>query len=117
MGLKKAAVARLCLNSDIYRSMPEVCVRYLPAEGGALPAPLPIAPAAYTGGDIWLVEGSTGRDRLCTNYDATRQRCRMWAGVVMHHHTSAAPKKGLKQKHEDAVPTNTTASQPEKDKS
>ena len=25
MGLKKAAVARLCLNGDIYRAMPEVC--------------------------------------------------------------------------------------------
>jgi hypothetical protein len=31
MGLKKAAVARLCLNGDIYRAMPEVCDQYLPA--------------------------------------------------------------------------------------
>src|SRR3954452_2664483 len=30
MGLKKAAVARLCLNGEIYRAMPEVCVKYLP---------------------------------------------------------------------------------------
>ena len=30
MGLKKAAVARLCLNGDIYRAMPEVCRQYLP---------------------------------------------------------------------------------------
>ena len=30
MGLKKAAVARLCLNGDIYRAMPEVCHKYLP---------------------------------------------------------------------------------------
>ena len=30
MGLKKAAVARLCLNGDIYRAMPEVCDQYLP---------------------------------------------------------------------------------------
>ena len=30
MGLKKAAVARLCLNGDIYRAMPEVCDKYLP---------------------------------------------------------------------------------------
>ena len=35
MGLKKAAVARLCLNGDIYRAMPEVCDKYLPP-----PAPL-----------------------------------------------------------------------------
>ena len=30
MGLKKAAVARLCLNGDIYRAMPDVCAIYLP---------------------------------------------------------------------------------------
>ena len=30
MGLKKAAVARLCLTGDIYRAMPEVCDKYLP---------------------------------------------------------------------------------------
>src|SRR5215475_10530514 len=30
-GLKKAAVARLCLNPDINRAMPEVCVKYVPA--------------------------------------------------------------------------------------
>ena len=29
MGLKKAAVARLCLTGDIYRAMPEVCDKYL----------------------------------------------------------------------------------------
>src|ERR1700761_5043129 len=28
-GLKKAAVARLCLNPDVNRAMPEVCVQYL----------------------------------------------------------------------------------------
>src|ERR1700746_3744595 len=30
MGLKKAAVARLCLNPEIYRAMPDVCSIYLP---------------------------------------------------------------------------------------
>ena len=45
MGLKKAAVARLCLNGDIYRAMPEVCDQYLPppvpgypAGSGSIPA-------------------------------------------------------------------------------
>ena len=40
MGLKKAAVARLCLNGDIYRAMPEVCDQYLPqpAPGHSCPA-------------------------------------------------------------------------------
>ena len=85
MGLKKAAVARLCLNGDIYRAMPEVCVKYLP--------PLAQAEASeeqpYTGGDIWLVEGATGKNRLCNDYDVTRQLCRVWAHVA-HHST---PKK------------------------
>jgi hypothetical protein len=84
MGLKKAAVARLCINPDIYRSMPDICSTYLPSV-----APVAVvAPAAYetpyAGGEIWLVEGATGRDRLCMNYDATRQRCRVWAGAVNH---------------------------------
>src|SRR5215475_4023936 len=63
MGLKKAAVARLCLNGDIYRAMPEVCVQYLPQPA---PPPIPIRYAQaetseeqpYSGGDIWLVEGA-----------------------------------------------------------
>ena len=95
MGLKKAAVARLCLNGDIYRAMPEVCDRYLPR-----PAPPPVpthyaqAQASeeqpYTGGDIWLVEGTTGKIRLCNDYDVTQQRCRVWAHAV---HQSAPKKK------------------------
>ena len=32
MGLRKAAVVRLCRQPDIYRSMPEVCVQYMPVE-------------------------------------------------------------------------------------
>src|SRR5580693_10222281 len=38
-GLKKAAVARLCLNPDINRAMPEVCVKYLPPPPPSHPAP------------------------------------------------------------------------------
>jgi hypothetical protein len=99
MGLKKAAVARLCLNSDIYRAMPEVCDQYLPqpAPGDPAPPPVPtryaLAEASeeqpYTGGDIWLVEGATGKNRLCNDYDVTEQRCRVWAHTVDH----SAPKK------------------------
>jgi hypothetical protein len=83
MGLKKAAVARLCLQGEIARSMPEVCVHYLP-QTVAYAAPGPAGELAYQGGQIWLVEGTTGRDRLCNNYDVSRQRCRAWAGVVSH---------------------------------
>jgi len=98
-GLKKAAVARLCLNPDINRAMPEVCVKYLPPPApGYLASPkIPTRSAQaegsdeqpYTGGDIWLVEGATGKTRLCKDYDVTQQSCRVWARVA-HHST---PKK------------------------
>ena len=101
MGLKKAAVARLCLNGDIYRAMPEVCDQYLPppAPGYAASPPVPARYAQaeaseeqpYTGGDIWLVEGATGKDRLCNDYDVAQQRCRVWAHTV--HHSAPKPKK------------------------
>jgi hypothetical protein len=102
MGLKKAAVARLCLNGDIYRAMPEVCGQYLPPPAPGYPAP-PAVPTRYaqaeaseeppyTGGDIWLVEGATGKNRLCNDYDVTQQRCRVWAHTVHH----SAPKKKAK---------------------
>jgi len=98
-GLKKAAVGRLCLNGDIYRAMPEVCRKYLPPTEPGYPAPPPVptryaqAEASeeqpYTGGDIWLVEGATGKNRLCNDYDVAQQRCRVWAHTVHH----SAPKK------------------------
>jgi hypothetical protein len=98
-GLKKAAVARLCLNPDINRAMPEVCVEYMPPPARGYPAPPPVltryaqAEASeeqpYTGGDIWLVEGATGKKRLCNDYDVAQQSCRVWAHVVHH----SAPKK------------------------
>jgi hypothetical protein len=93
MGLKKAAVARLCLNGDIYRAMPEVCVKYLPHPEPPVPTLYAQAEASeeqpYTSGGIWLVEGATGKNRLCNDYDVTEQRCRVWAHVA-HHST---PKK------------------------
>ena len=75
-GLKKAAVARLCLSRPIYESMPEVCVNYLPHQPVA---PVPVA--STLPGQIWLVEGSTGQDRLCNRYDAQHQKCRAWANA------------------------------------
>src|SRR3989440_2190129 len=103
MGLKKAAVARLCLNSDIYRAMPEVCIKSLPPPAPGYPAPPPVptptrfaeAEASeeqpYTGGDIWLVEGASGKNRLCNNYDVVQQSCRVWAHVA--HHSTPKKKK------------------------
>jgi hypothetical protein len=93
-GLKKAAVARLCLSVDVYRSMPEVCAKYLPQQGGtvatvgypagapnALPQKLADAYAMpeYTGGPIELIDGKTGRPRMCNDYNASKQLCRVWA--------------------------------------
>jgi hypothetical protein len=91
--------AGLCLNGDIYRAMPEVCHQYLPQPkpGYRAPPPVPARYAQaeaseeqpYTGGDIWLVEGATGKNRLCNDYDVTQQSCRVWAHTVHH----SAPKK------------------------
>jgi hypothetical protein len=111
MGLKKAAVARLCLNGDIYRAMPEVCDQYLPPPAPGYPAALPVT-ARYaqakasedTIGDIWLMVGATGKTRLCKDYDVTRQSCRVWAHVA-HHST---PKKKAKARGE----TSHTAASP-----
>jgi hypothetical protein len=99
MGLKKAAVARLCLNGDVYRAMPEVCEKYLPPSAPGYSA-LPLLPARYvqaqasepqphTIREIWLVQGKGGKTRLCNEYDVTQQSCRVWAHVA-HHST---PKK------------------------
>src|SRR5215467_11140309 len=75
MGLKKAAVARLCQMTDIYNSMPDVCVRYAPprAAGVYASAGAPVPGPVVHGGPIELVEGSTGKVRLCNSYDAERQ--------------------------------------------
>jgi hypothetical protein len=110
-GLRKAAIARLCLTSDVYRSMPDVCTTYVPA-----PTVTAIAPVAYSsygetpynGGDIWLSHDG-GPQRLCHDYDQPNQRCRVWAGVKPH---SANPKKRIKS---DAIPAPKTAALTEKD--
>ena len=89
MGLKGAAVARLCLQPEIWRSMPDVCQRYTPGSGSATAT----FRAAYaTGGPgpgpIELTEGRTGLARMCDVYDSDRQRCRVWSGshrVAQHH--------------------------------
>ena len=98
-GLKKAALARLCLNPDINRAMPDGCDKYLPPPPPPAPAPtsflarFALGEASdeqpYTGGDIWLVEGATGKKRLCNDYDVTQQSCRVWAHVAHH----SRPKK------------------------
>jgi hypothetical protein len=101
MGLKKAAVARLCLSGDIYSAMPDVCAIYLPrapvrsvhaAARSAHPSASTTATdgQSYAGGPILLVEGDTGNIRLCNDYDEPGQRCRVWAHVERH---ASPPKK------------------------
>jgi hypothetical protein len=116
MGLKKAAVARLCLNNDIYRSMPEVCDKYLPRAPANPPPPRPSSYAQadaadeqpYTGGDIWLVEGATGKTRLCRDYDVAQLSCRVWAPAVRHSATKRPTARGEKS-HTAASPAPATA--------
>lgn len=86
MGLKKAAVARLCLTPEIQRSMPEVCSEYLPQPAGAsgVYAPAPavqaarLEPTPYAGGAVEVIERRTGATRLCARYDPARGRCLVW---------------------------------------
>jgi hypothetical protein len=93
MGLKGAAVARLCLSPEIQRSMPDVCARYTPVVvepvgGYPLIAPRPVRggpdygypPARVAGAPIEVVEGKTGLTKLCDNYDEPAQKCRKWTG-------------------------------------
>src|SRR6516225_6165159 len=109
-GLKKAAIARLCLTSDVYRSMPDVCTTYVPAPTVAAIAPVAYSAygeTPYNGGDIWLSHDG-GPQRLCHDYDQPNQRCRVWAGVKPH----SASKKRIKS---DAIPAPKTAALTEKD--
>jgi hypothetical protein len=77
MGLKGAAVARLCKRIDIYNSMPDICERYRP-----VPAPTGVILDARgtSSGAIEVVDGRSGTTRLCDNYDAARQKCWQWTG-------------------------------------
>jgi hypothetical protein len=110
-GLKKAAVARICLTVDVYNSMPDVCSQYLahpPIGYAPVAAPVVYGEVPYNDGDIWLSHDG-GPQQLCHDYDAPAQRCRVWASAVKPHR--AAPKKGLK--HGDAIPATTAALQKE----
>jgi hypothetical protein len=78
-GLKKAAVARLCASVDIYNSMPDVCTIYLPRPVAAGSVVSVTSRTEYVGGPIELVDGRTGLQRTCNDYNVARQRCRQWA--------------------------------------
>jgi hypothetical protein len=78
-GLKKAAIVRLCLQPEIYRSMVEVCDQYNPHSQPAwVPIAVAVAAPEYTGGAVEVVLRS-GEHRMCGDYDVSRHRCRVWA--------------------------------------
>jgi len=109
-GLKKAAIARLCLTSDVYRSMPDVCTTYVPAPTVSVVAPVAYSAygeTPYNGGDIWLSHDG-GPQRLCHDYDQPNQRCRLWAGVKH-------PVSSKKRIRSDVIPAPKTAALTEKD--
>jgi len=81
MGLKGAAVARLCIREDIYRSMPDVCEKYRPA-GATYPAAVAPIVLSSNAGPIEVVNGKTGKIGMCNNYDEAGQKCRQWAGTA-----------------------------------
>jgi hypothetical protein len=91
MGLKKAAIARLCLTGEIYRSMPDICATYVPQVQtygtvyGAYGSTAATTNVAYapSSGIIEVTEGKTGRVRPCSDYDGAMQKCRMWADTGM----------------------------------
>jgi hypothetical protein len=128
MGLKAAAVARLCQRPDVWRSMPEICQQYWPV-GVPLPAGIVIAGpranitlSADSGGAMRVVDGRDGVEKDCLNYSASRQKCFHWAGeqpaiprkriaAVTPSKTLAKPKPEARRPAEAPVPAVTTPSE------
>ena len=124
-GLKGPALARLCITPEVYRSMPGLCDSYMPHAA----APVGVAyasvqPGVYTGGPIELIDGRTGLDRTCNDYNEVRRRCRQWAdgGPVMHvtHKrlaaaTVVAKKPATEKKAMAASPSAAPAVEPKKE--
>jgi hypothetical protein len=92
-GLKAAAVARLCQRPDIYASMPDVCERYRPVVVASAGGPgVIMSTSAGSVEPIEVIEGKTGRTRLCDTYDAARFRCLAWNGAPKIKVTARLPK-------------------------
>lgn len=105
MGLKGAAVARLCQRPDIWRSMPDVCEKYWPA-GVPLPAGIVVTrptvlSASVTFGSMRVIDGRDGIEKDCLNYRAEIQKCMQWAGEPVRRPrpkvAHIAPTKSLEQ--------------------
>lgn len=125
MGLKGAAVARLCVRPDIWRSMPDICTKYWPV-GQPLPQGIAVAvPTGYVGPTplvaprriigpnygyeqpyasnttMEVIDGNTGLTRPCSDYNAVRLKCLNWADGKGTSHkptklaSSSKPKKSV----------------------
>jgi hypothetical protein len=86
-GLRRAAIARLCLMEEIRRSMPDVCQHYvyvqqqLPAVAKADAGTAP----AYAGGPVEVID-QKGNHRICNDLDVNKHRCRAWAQQMAAAH-------------------------------
>lgn len=96
MGLKSAAVARLCQRPDVWRSMPDICQRYWPV-GVPLPYGIVVAgpgnaraEIAPADGAVRVIDGRDGVEKDCLNYSHTRSKCYQWAGEAPRRQKSAA---------------------------
>ncbi len=88
MGLKRAALARLCIKDEIRQSLPE-CADYLPqsAQPGLPVAAVAVgaphleprfeAPVPVRGQRTLVVERASGRERACDDFDG--RRCLRWS--------------------------------------
>jgi hypothetical protein len=104
MGLKGAAVARLCIREDIYRAMPDICTRYTPVvtPQGYAAGPVSTLMSASTdaapmeGTSIEVIDGKTGITRPCSDYNAVRQKCLNWADAAPKRvRVAARPKRAV----------------------
>lgn len=136
MGLKAAAVARLCQRPDVWRSMPDICQKYWPV-GLPLPygivvnAPAPraqivLSTSVGAPGAVRVVDGRDGVEKDCVDYSAGRQKCFQWAGEAPRRRVAALtpPKTSVTPKavsHKPKLPAakpevTTTAAKPAEDK-
>jgi len=104
MGLKGAAVARLCLTPEIYKSMPDICETYRPQQ-----QPAGIVMSASATGAIEVIDGRTGATRLCDDYNATRQKCLQWNGEKRRVAAASPPKPRLTAPRPATSPPSATA--------
>ena len=84
-GLRRAAIARLCLQAEIYKSMPEICSGYVRQAPVGAPVAATNYAASYAGGPIEVID-QKGNRRICNDLDVNKHRCRAWAQQMAAAH-------------------------------